>query len=237
MKTHTAAIGIAILLGVSSGVARLAAATSVQVTPAPGSTENAGNILNVAFTASGIPAGETAEIWLQDAHYPYTDTDIVAIDIPVRNGANVASIHIPFSWSPGSYQVRVVITITDANNHLVKQVHSTGSAIIRIRSAVIWPYGGATLNRGWGTWVTWSTQSVNSAQFFRVSVINEATGFRQEVGDSIDPSAGRYFFKVPSITGSGFRIEIVGYVVIPEEDGYLFEDEVEYTQSERLNIK
>ena len=191
----------------------------------------------MAFTASGIHPRESAEVWLVDAATHTTITELVAIDIPVRNGANVASFHIPFSWYlPGKYHVKVVVTILDKHGLIAKQTVGMGSATIRIRSAVIWPYGGATLNKGNGTWVTWSAQSVNNAQFFKISVSNENTGFRQLVGDRVDPSTGRYFFTVPNVTGSGFRILIEGFILI-EEDDYYFEDPVEFTQSEKLNIQ
>ena len=238
MKTALAIVGLILsfLDGASSGSAQ-PVAPSLQVTSTPDSAENAGNLLNVPFTASGIPAGESAEVWFVDAATHTTVTELVAIDIPVRNGANIASFNIPFSWSqPGKYRVKVVVTILDKHGLIAKQVIGMSSSTIRVRSAVIRPYGGTTLNQGHGTWVTWSTESVNRAQFFKVSVSNESTGFRQLVGDRVDPSAGRYFFTVPHVTGSGFRIVLKGYVLI-EEDDYYFEDTVESTQSEKLTIR
>jgi hypothetical protein len=97
-KTLNFSVILSLLGGASSGSAK-PVAPSIQVASTPDRTENAGNVLNVAFTASGIPARESAEVWLVDAATHTAITQLVAIDLPVRNGANVASFHIPVEFT------------------------------------------------------------------------------------------------------------------------------------------
>jgi hypothetical protein len=76
-------------------------------------------------------------------------------------------------------------------------------------------------------------ESPISAEFFDAYLYNESTGYLQILGRDIDPSAGRYFWTVPNVTGSGFRILLVGYVFIPG----IGDDPAEFTESEKLNIR
>jgi hypothetical protein len=231
---------IALLGGASLGSSVLASVPvvpSIQVASSPDRTENAGNELSVAFTAAGMPAGQDATIWLVDSATHITITEIVAIGIPVKNGVNAATFHIPFSWhQSGRFHVKVVVTILDKQGLIAKQASSVGTGVIRIRSAVIWPYGGTVLSKGHGSWVTWSTESLIIADYFKIYLYNESLGYLELVAEDVDPSAGRYFWNVPNVTGSGFRILIDGFLLL-EEDGHTFEDPSDLTQSELLRIR
>lgn len=202
-------------------------AASIHVHTVPNFTENAGNSVAVDLEAWEIPEDQTCEVRFVDSA-THSISELVISGIPISNGINAISFDIPWSWWPvGRYHIQITSTIDG------QQVSGMGEGIIRVRSAIIWPYGKTVINRGWGSWVTWTTESAIDVDFMRVYIRNVVTGKTQLVSgaDHVQHSAGRYLWRVPNVKGS-YRILIEGYRLLGD-----IEQPVEFTQSEIIKIQ
>ena len=235
IKSIIASLAVS-LLGPNLVSAQIAQA--LQVTSLSRTTQNAGNDVEVAFSAKGFAADQTAVLWLLDRATHTAVQEIIAIDVPVREGENKVTFTLPFSWTyPGYFHVQLVVTLLNAEGQISKQVSSICPYTLRVRTAVIWPYGGTVINKSYErSWVTWATQDLIEAQYFKIYLHNETTGYLQLLADNVDPSLGRYLWTIPDVSGGNFRLLIQGFIPI-EEDGSIFEDPAEITQSEKFFIQ
>jgi hypothetical protein len=211
---------------------------TLEITSLSRTTQNAGNNVEVTFRAEGFTADQTATLWLVDRATHTAIQEIIAIDVPVREGANTLTFTIPFSWTyPGYFHVQLIATILNAEGQISKQVSSLSPDTLRVRSAVIWPYGRTVINKSYQrSWVTWTTTDVIEAQYFKIYLSNEITGYLQLLDDQVDPSLGRYLWTIPDVSGGNFRLLIQGFIPI-EEEGSIWEDPAEITQSEKIFIE
>lgn len=202
-----------------------ASATTLTVLPGSSATENAGNSASVDFTAKGVIAGQLAYVWLVNS----VEDNLVVIDIPMTEGFNHVQFTIPFSWSdPGRFYVQIRSGAARA----------TSPYNFRIRSAIIYPYGGTLVWNGLASCVKWSTESFINADFLQLSLVNESLGERYILADDIDPEAGVFFWIAPAgVAGSNFRLVLEGYFDMVDEYGYPFEDWSESTTSEVIRIQ
>jgi hypothetical protein len=217
---------LAILFALSQSVS---SARSLTLAATQNITCNAGQTVPVTFTALGWSAGQTAEIWLVNAKT--WEGEVVAIDVPVASGKQTYSLTIPWSWwETGCYVPRVVIGGYGVTG-------SGGS--IRIRSAIIWPYGGSTFTHRSNLYVTWTTSTYIAADYLVVHVYNEDTGESALVGDQVDPEAGRFGFALPEVAGR-YRIVLDGYLLIDMTDGSdeeIFPDLSATAESEVIRVQ
>jgi hypothetical protein len=231
-KVITWAILIALSAVISNGAV-------VSIT-APGNiTRNAGQSIPVTYTytPNTVIPGQKADIYLINAS-TWLPTWVGSV-MPVKG---VNNITIQLQWGglapyPGHYVVKVVIGKSQC----------TGTGIVRIRSAVIWPYGGGVFTQGSGAWVTWTTPwtenpgitppgtiiqgdyavTLQPPDFLSLWLLNEDTGAsyllagRDPIagGEGIDPYAGGQFWTVPTgISGKHFRLRLVTCTVETQQD-------------------
>lgn len=220
MKTTLIAVLALVAINLNAGL---------KVNPAPSQTIHAGDSIPVSFSATGFPAGSTAQIWLVSVR-DWQPFDIIK-EVPVAPGLNTAQCDISWSWSAtGKYVVRVAIG----------NIYYTGNTTYTIRSAVLWPYPGWTYPKDSDVWVTWNTAGPIIADSLDIYLYNEDTGEFTGVAGGLDPGAGRAQFHTPNVIGSHFRLVLNGYLNIPEEDetgAFIWQDLSEITNSGLLRIE
>jgi hypothetical protein len=198
-------IALAVLLATIN-----AQAGSLKMPASPNLTRNAGQDIPVSFTGSGWPIGQKAQVYLVSTKT--WAAQLVWADQPVKNGSNQLNLPIPWSWiETGRYVVKIVCGNTQA----------TGTGVVTIRSAVIWPYGGTVWHPGQAVAVT-CTAGVNGD--FVETILqkdnNEAAYNDLDLlGYWEDTQFNRYNFIVPlGVVPGTYRIHINWYNVYPMWD-------------------
>jgi hypothetical protein len=224
------AIALATLIAIGS----IANAGSIKMPASANITRNAGQSIPVAFTASGWPAGQVAQVWLLNAQT--WQGQLVWIDQPIQNGFNQLSLQIPWNWDqPGRYLVKVVCGNTQA----------TSTGIVTIRTAIKYPWGGTQWWPGAATAVTWVTDGI-SFDYLEISLESETDDLLgAEIlndTDNPEPLAGRYEFNVPALPPGTYRLYLYGYAAVYEwdefsNDLFYYNEIVAQTRSEKITIR
>lgn len=198
----------------------------------PQCNRNAGQTIPITITTT---SPTIAYVWIYNAK-TWSST-LLAIDLKLNKGPNSFNLQIPFSWwEVGNYVLRVQSSNSGP---------SWGNNIIRIRPAIIWPYGGSSFTRGNTLTVTWVNSCYINSDFFNCYLHNIDTDDSYAMNESwIPPHDGRFQFQIPTDIPSGhYRIELDGYLVIHEtiytsygEEDQIFYDLSELTSSELLNF-
>jgi len=174
-------------------------------------SRNAGQNIPVTIT-SDRPT--IAYIWLYNAKTWTAPIEPLAFDIKLNKGANELNIPIPFSYEAtgGNYMLRVTAS---------SGLPAWGSNLIRIRSAIIWPYGGQTFTRGTSMSVTWTPSYIN-ADILHAFLINVNTSDDYQLdSDYIEPYEGRFQFIVPTEIPAGrYRVQLEGFIAYYEPTYY-----------------
>jgi hypothetical protein len=171
----------------------------------PNITMNAGKELNLVFSGSGFASDATCSIHLVDAK---TWQSTYLWSAPIYNTSQQLAIPIPWNWmGPATYVVRIESG----------RSHATSGYTVRIRSAIVWPYGGSVYYHGRAGAVTWAVPPnfPIGADLLAVSLWPEGGGGIVYVNDGCDPLAGGCNFTVPDTIGT-YRVVLEGYYIIPE---------------------
>jgi hypothetical protein len=216
---------MAIALNTQAGSIKMPAGSNI--------TRNAGQSIPISFTASGWPLSKTCNVWLMNAQ-TWT-LDLIAIDLPVRNGVNTLNVQIPWEWDkPGKYLVRVTCSPTLA----------TSTWYLTVRTAIKYPWSGAQWWPGALAAVTWVTDGL-AFDSMAVTLTSEATGDDLDLLSDYyvaDPLSGRYEFVVPNAPAGQYRVYIDGYIEGMEWDWetgeyWHYSELVQSTRSERIVIQ
>jgi hypothetical protein len=199
-------------------------------------TLNAGMSLPVRFEAKGLKPDSTVNISLVNAK-TWVST-VFLMQIPIVNGINTIDVPVSWSWwEVGTYAVRL-----DGSSGEVCTSSNNNGPLVRIRSAVIWPYGGTRFYRNYPADVKWTTPTGYEqiiADYFEITLSNELGGESYLIDAEADPDAGSLRFTVPDVAGGRYRIFIDGYLIIPglpDDPDFPWPDLSEVTRSEAIII-
>ena len=207
-------------------------AGTIKFPASPNITRNAGTEIPLVFTGSGWPAGAVCHVSLLNAR---TWEKTWMREAPIYNGSQQLPVFIPWNWGESATYL-VVINSGSA--------HCTSAFTVRIRTAVIWPYGGVVLARNRPAAVTWTVPQnwPIGADYLEIALWPEGDGGAVFSLDAfVDPESGRLDFIVPDTAGT-YRIILDGWYVVPdwwneEVDGpWLFESWA-WTKSEKITIR
>lgn len=190
----------------------------------------------VGFYAQKIKPNYSAQVVLTDIETGGNNFfDLVAIDLPLKNGVNGYEFSIPFSWWPTTGKYRAGIRVIDQNTGVISSCTRPG--VLEIKGAIWHPRAGDVFSQGAQVLVVWTTRAQIIADFFQLSLINDDdTSYRELLEGDVDPFTGRTTVQLPSgLTGNSFRIAVDGYMVL-EEFGFLFNDLTESSESETFRI-
>lgn len=226
MKTYLMQLSVLIALTIQTHAGQLRL-------PGSNQTRNAGQTVSFVVQSSNFTPGKPNYATVSFVNSKtWVSTPQVDVEIPA-NGFTTVNIPLPWDcWDIGTFKVKV----------------QSGSAVqtstwtLRIRSAVIWPYGGTVWHPGQAAAITWVTDAYIIGDLLECSMWDEDGGAIYSLGYDIDPHSGRFDFVLPPDVepGTTYRIYLDSYLLIPMNDEYgdfFWPDLSTSTHSEKITIQ